>query len=484
MQQAAPRRILLDVSHTACSPLSTGIQVVVRKLAEILPRLAHNGGIQCQPVIFRGGQFWSTTADHYANAICTLESTGQDFLEAIPEFYWKALNWFCEGGSAGRLSDSKPLSDASKLSHMRAPFSVYWKWNRFKVRKFRFNQAIDIGEGDVLILPDGYWSLMEIWDAVSRARANGATLVSIVHDIICLTHPQYFPLKLRTIFQQYLRQVIENSHLVVTISETVKKQMEQLPEYCDGHIQNVPALNHFRLGADSHSTTSIARRELQTLFISDHRPYLTVATFEPRKNHTFVLDAFEQLWSRQPEAKLVLAGRVGWQCCEIIDRLRNHPQINKRLFLFHDLSDGEIGFCYKNAKAVICGSKAEGFGLPIVESQWHGTQVFASDIPVHREVGKQSCIYFDLENNRTLTDALLDWDTRQPDQLATVDPPATWEESVSELLVKTMDFFLSPPRPGSSAATALAAFGSGRTAKEIPVRSVATNKLDVVSRVS
>jgi alpha-1,2-rhamnosyltransferase len=420
--------------------------MVVKRLADTLPRLANNGGIECWPVIFREGSFWTTCEQDRLRPLCTVDQSRQQFLKAIPSVYWRASSWLQDGSSRDRSKMQGATAQGSKLGVLQAPFSAYWKWNRFKVRRFYFSQPVHVGARDILILPDGYWCLMEIWDAVARARDSGATMVSIVYDLICLTHPEFFPARTRATFEAYLGKVFEHSHLIATISQNVKRQLDGLPEYANQIARRSPAVTHFRLGADTHRETDNARRELCRIFGESESPYLVVATFEPRKNHDFILDAFEQIWQTNPSAKLVLAGRVGWQCAKLIERARNHPRLNRELFLFHDLSDAEIGYCYARAKAVICASETEGFGLPIVEGQWHDRHVFASDIPVHREVGRDACTYFGLEDSTLLADALINWE-HLPASTHTsrrvLPRPETWEEVITGLLQKIIDFSLN-----------------------------------------
>ncbi len=86
-----------------------------------------------------------------------------------------------------------------------------------------------------------------------------------------------------------------------------------------------------------------------------------------------------------------MVGRVGWLCEDILIQLEKHTRRNRELFVFHDLSDAELQYCYSSSRGVIFPSIVEGFGLPIVEALWHGQKTFASDTPIHREVGRNDC---------------------------------------------------------------------------------------------
>jgi alpha-1,2-rhamnosyltransferase len=168
-------------------------------------------------------------------------------------------------------------------------------------------------------------------------------------------------------------------------------------------------------------------------------PYLCVATIEPRKNHRYLLDAFDLAWTHGADAKLCVVGREGWKCAHVLKRIQKHPELGRRLFIFNDLSDGELKYCYGNAAAVILPSIAEGFGLPVVEALSLGCRAWLSDIPVFREVGRDYCLYFDLGSPQSLADlimrderGLLEGPARPPAEFLWPD----WQESCRELLEK------------------------------------------------
>jgi alpha-1,2-rhamnosyltransferase len=70
--------------------------------------------------------------------------------------------------------------------------------------------------------------------------------------------------------------------------------------------------------------------------------------------------------------------------------------------MYNELNDAELNVCYDNASAVLFSSYVEGFGLPIVEAKQRGVPVFASDIPVFREIGEDRVYFFDLDDPSSL----------------------------------------------------------------------------------
>ena len=119
-------------------------------------------------------------------------------------------------------------------------------------------------------------------------------------------------------------------------------------------------------------------------------------------------------------------------------RKHRHPGYGRNLFMFNDLSDGELDYCYRHAKGFLFPSKAEGYGLPIVEALSYGLPVLSSDIPIHREVGKTCCSYFDLADAACLA--------RQIDSLerfgvvpaAKAYRPVAWADGARDFVQQTL----------------------------------------------
>jgi alpha-1,3-rhamnosyl/mannosyltransferase len=101
----------------------------------------------------------------------------------------------------------------------------------------------------------------------------------------------------------------------------------------------------------------------------------------PRKNIGAALRAFELGRQLEPELQLVLVGEIdfGWEQsppARALKRLRLEApeRVVQTGYLPRDL----LWDAYAHARAVLFLSHYEGFGLPVVESQWVGTPVIAS----------------------------------------------------------------------------------------------------------
>ena len=124
-------------------------------------------------------------------------------------------------------------------------------------------------------------------------------------------------------------------------------------------------------------------------------PYLLmVSTIEPRKNHTTLLAAWEQLRvERFPELKLIIVGSLGWDHKAIVKRFR--PWLDRGdVQMLEDVPSAELRLLYRHAQATVCPSFGEGFDFAGVEAMRCGGVVAASDIPVHREIYVDAAEYF------------------------------------------------------------------------------------------
>lgn len=277
--------------------------------------------------------------------------------------------------------------------------------------KNNLNHDITPEKNDILLLLDSTWHL-DTWGSVEKARYHGVKVIAVIYDIIPITHPHFCDENLVRLFKKWFNTAIDNVDGFITISKTVQNQLEDyLYEKYPNKVKE-KKFDFFHLGADfEYKDFSLQKdnikNELQSLYKINKNIYLIVCTIEPRKNHKYLLDVFDILWKNNYDVSLNIVGKKGWMVDTLIDRIHSHEQYNKKLFHWDNLNDDELTYCYKNSKMLLFPSFIEGFGLPIIESLNNKLSVIASDIPIHREVGKEYIDYFNLDDIHSLESKII-----------------------------------------------------------------------------
>jgi glycosyltransferase involved in cell wall biosynthesis len=199
----------------------------------------------------------------------------------------------------------------------------------------------------------------------------------------------------------------------VCISQSVARELR---DWCDAHTEprSIPfVLDWFHLGADiemsvpSLGMTGDEERSLRC--VRGIPTFLMVGTVEPRKGHQQALGAFEILWRRGIEAKLVIVGRPGWKTEAFVERVKEHPELGNRVFWHKNATDEYLKQIYSVSTSLIAASEGEGFGLPLIEAAQHGLPIIARDLPVFREVAGEHAFYFKGLRPDDLATALTEW---------------------------------------------------------------------------
>jgi glycosyltransferase involved in cell wall biosynthesis len=100
-------------------------------------------------------------------------------------------------------------------------------------------------------------------------------------------------------------------------------------------------------------------------------------------------------------------GSLGWHHKPIVQKFRPWVESGDTFFL-EDVSAGELRLLYKHARATVCPSFGEGFGLSGVEAMASGGVVVASSIKAHREIYADAAEYFDPYSAEDLVRAIRD----------------------------------------------------------------------------
>lgn len=170
--------------------------------------------------------------------------------------------------------------------------------------------------------------------------------------------------------------------------------------------------------------------------------FLFVGTIEPRKNIQTIVRAFEEyVAASASNMKLVLAGKIGWLCDDVLEGIKN-SRYSDRIVLPGFISDADKAYLLSNAKALVFPSLYEGFGIPILEAFAYGLPVLTSRVSSMPEVGGNAAYYtddpMDVQALATLMQKVVHLNTQEKNELkhAMVKQLAkfSWERNADELM--------------------------------------------------
>lgn len=275
-------------------------------------------------------------------------------------------------------------------------------------------RAVQAGPGDIFLGLDLAAHLLPRHQAQLLAwKRNGASLHIVVYDLLPLQYPEWFTAKKLAHFRGWIKCVAVFADSAICISNSVKTELAALLGARYGFSASTLRITTITLGADiAASVPSLGLPDDAEFLLARLRlapTVLMVGTLEPRKGHAQAVAAFDQLWQQGLAINLVIVGQPGWKTEALQQSLRAHPRHHNRLFWLEDASDELLQRLYALSQGVLVASRAEGFGLPLIEAALHNKPVLARDLPVFREIALPGVTYFSGEGAASLATAIPAW---------------------------------------------------------------------------
>jgi glycosyltransferase involved in cell wall biosynthesis len=428
------KMIFIDCTYTYKSNLNTGIQRVVRNVFRYIPEIAQKSGYQIIPLSYTGNTFKRVDAAEVFNV-----HKKKSIIEKLLFLYHQKQLIIADFlPQPLRRLVLAPKEKFGLTMFLYLPFLVLKILGTFLLPKKKdhseFEEYSDHSDNIFLALDCSWY--FPCWDKLDYFIQKGGFVTTVIYDLIPLNFPEFCDDHLQKSFKLWFEKMLSKSDSILTISNSVSNEVIH---YQDQGFNSVKIskdfIKHFSLGSelDLIQETAEPRTALKKIFHDDC--YLVVGTIEPRKNHEYILESFDLLWAQRSEAKLIIIGRLGWKNESMIKRIINHKLYGINLFMFNDISDSELAYAYNRCKALIIASKAEGFGLPIVEAFQQNLKVMCSDIPVFREVAGNAAFYFDLNDSASLVKIISELPKKQlNDSMKWLNWQQSTETLVHELL--------------------------------------------------
>jgi len=226
--------------------------------------------------------------------------------------------------------------------------------------------------------------------------------VTYIHDLTPVTHKKFHGVLSQRLHKLLLPSIFKKSHLILCNSKQTKKDIIEYSPITKEKVEVVP------LGISNFYSPKFDAQAIKVLKIS--KPFLLhVGTLEPRKNIPYLIKAFEKIRrkDKNKDFQLVLTGKAGWDYEDIIELIEKSEF--KSDIIHTDYVPKELlPILYTHAECLVMPSYHEGFGLPVLEAMACGCPCLLSGKGALREVAEDAAIYFDIENEDSLVDSLME----------------------------------------------------------------------------
>ena len=303
---------------------------------------------------------------------------------------------------------------------------VYSPQNEFEKYGFRYcsklaenekqekEEIIEFIKDDILFFPE-----LSIEQNIGKKeylkylKTKGVKIINILYDLVPIKFSDTCQNEITEIFPKYIDSILDYADGVICDSESVAEELkEYIKEKRSNRSENLK-IEWIHLGSDfekNSNSTGIPKDSNNVFNAMEKRTtFLTVSTIEPRKMYDQILDAFEILWDKNQDVNLVIVGKNGWNTEKLVEKIENHRELNNKLFKLSGISDEYLNKIYEKSSALIMASKAEGFGLGIIEATYHKKPLIIRNIPVFREIAGENAFYFTGFEGKDLANTIEKW---------------------------------------------------------------------------
>lgn len=238
-----------------------------------------------------------------------------------------------------------------------------------------------------------FWEQIKLPLYIKKQNAIGLHLCHIAPilkpDIVCIhdanvaRNPQWFTKKLVLWYGLIHWSCALWAKKILTVSNFSKKEIQDIFKISDSRIENIGS------GWQHIERIPLCDDTLERFNLKEKSFYFSLGTQAPHKNMRWVY----QCAKNNPNELFLLSGSTYHK---VFKKTTEELPNNVRYLGY--LSDADVKTLMKNCKAFIFPSLYEGFGLPPLEALSMGTTIFASDIPIMREIFEDSVNYIDIQS--------------------------------------------------------------------------------------
>lgn len=216
-------------------------------------------------------------------------------------------------------------------------------------------------------------------------KFNKIPMVTAIMDIQAVHYPEYFSKAENFFFKLLWQRAINNSDVIVTISDFCVKDIKK-------HFKNTENVIRIYIPVELNDTKDDLFPSLSKEYgIQKNNYYYTVCSLRKHKNLLTIIKVMEHINADLPQ-KLVISGVTGPQKEELINYITTN-NLKDKVILTKFVNNPERNSLIKNCNCFLFPSIFEGFGMPPIEAMKLGAKVITTKETCIPEVTQNKCLY-------------------------------------------------------------------------------------------
>ncbi len=244
------------------------------------------------------------------------------------------------------------------------------------------NQSWSLGVGprlESVVVPDVVHAPAYLWPRTD------ATVVSTIHDLAFVRHPEWFTPNGVSYLTRFLDQVRDAAGPCLVPSSRTAADCVDLG-IASERVRVIP------WGVDRAVVDERMVGWIREHLELDEPPVVYVGTLEPRKNIATLAAAMKRL----PHRRLVVVGPRGW----------GDVDPPEGAVVMGEVGEGELTALLHVAGVLAYPSLMEGFGLPVLEAMAHGTPVVTAQETASDDLAGNAGLSVEALDSESLAEAI------------------------------------------------------------------------------
>jgi glycosyltransferase involved in cell wall biosynthesis len=240
------------------------------------------------------------------------------------------------------------------------------------------------------------WGIKEL-----KGTRNSITM----YDILPLQYPSFFSKKMINLTKSSIDFALNHCSQIQCISNYTKSLLVNNYAFREENIKVVyPSISHFYY--EEKSNIEETNNFLNKFSLNKSEYFISIGYLDPRKNLVNQIKAFKLFTERtSKKIKYALTGFPGSYTNEILT-LINDPSLNGKVVFLGFLEMEILKIAIENSAGLLYCSKAEGFGIPIIEGYACKTNVVTSNTTSMVEIGEGRAYLADPDNIEDIAEGI------------------------------------------------------------------------------